>query len=222
MTKKEKLLSKTCLSMLNRSFSKKVNEEDSLKSKKAKKTLDYKVSKDCKMILQDFKGEIMKKLIIAVIFVCMVFNVAWGQQKYSLEIISDESFSGDCFYSPEDDEVVFIFSNDGKRAYLPKKLVCSAWTKDETQYVLELTNFDNDSNLADSYIMNPDNRILIICKTPTILRTKELQGFSIWLGGERVIRFGYEKLSIWQKIWRPIYNQLPEDVKIELNNLKHK
>jgi len=160
----------------------------------------------------------MKKTML-VLTLCLITSLAWGKGQF-FSIMSDENFSGDCFYNFDTNNVMFDFTHKGSRAYLPKQLICRAWTKDNKDYILEIYLFEKNGIQQNTYTMNPNDHIIIICEAPLSLRNEDLNGFNISLGGDRKIRFGYEKLSVGQKLWRPIYKELTPKQKEDLEKFK--
>ena len=164
-----------------------------------------------------------QKLYICV-FLIILFTTNLSFATYSSDlqtffIINEDEFGGHCTYYPEDNDVGLLFVNEGGNAYKLKELIGCAVTKDNKIYILELTKFLKDGQLQVAYVINPGDRITVFYNTPESLRQENLRGFNIRISNNKRIRFGYEKLSTAQKIWRPIYDKLPEGWKEELNKL---
>ncbi|MFH1363895.1 MAG: hypothetical protein ABIH45_06790 [Candidatus Omnitrophota bacterium] len=110
-------------------------------------------------------------------------------------IIYNDNFEGlVSYFGAGDLNIEFIIKNSSKKSYDFKKAKFWLWTHSGEEHRLELEESNNN------YILNPKMEIVYLCKIPKSMPlVEDIKGFSISGVTRQPIRFGYAKLSLWDK-----------------------
>jgi len=124
-------------------------------------------------------------------------TAAYGSIKYYY-ITYNEDFRGFALHTGG--YVTFYIENHSKKSVNFKNAKFWLWSIDKEGYSLELRGVNNINFEKESYALTPKGSIEFSCEVPLVRpEQNEIKGFNITGATGKPIRFGYHRLSLWDK-----------------------
>ena len=120
----------------------------------------------------------------------------------TFDLTDDVDFEGEAEFDGAEPKAIFLIKNISKEPVTFADAKYYLVKKDGSKFLLEFKKIENSDIAQETYIINPAQKVKILCQRLDNAAIGDLKGSYILLKNGRKIYFEYEELTNWNTLVR--------------------